>query len=175
VERAPVKLTRRHVLIGAGAVAACGIAFLAGRFSRSAETKTVTKTEVQTVTLYAAHATTTSTDKTRVRVVTTTKREPGGTVYVTRTEDRANDLRLNLDWTATESNRASETAEAMTVSSSTRPGWSVGASALWSARDLSPKPDAYQLEVDRRLFGTLWVGVRATTDKHIGAAARLEW
>lgn len=155
------------------AVAACVLAFLAGRFTAKPEVRTVTKTEAQIVTLYQAHATTTSTDKGRVRIVTVTKREPTGSVQTTKTEERAADLTLHSDWTGTESNRASEKAEATTVTRSSSPGWSVGVGALWSVQ--SPKPQAYQLELDRRLFGTLWVGVRADTDKRAGAALRLEF
>lgn len=151
------------------------VCFLAGRFSKPVETKTVTKTEVQTVTLYEAHATTTSTDKGKIRIVTVTRKEPGGTVYVQRTEDRANDLKLDMAWTGTESKSESSKAEATTVTRSSLPGWSVGGSALWSTRDLSPRPQTYTLEIDRRLFGTLWVGVRANTDKRVGASLRVEW
>ena len=159
----------------AAVVAALVVAFLAGRFSKPVEVREVVKVETKTETIYAAHSTTTATDKGRVRIVTVVKREPTGAVQTTRTEERAADLTLHSDWTGTESNRASEKAEATTVTRSSIPGWSVGGSALWATRDLSPKPQVYTLEIDRRLFGSLWVGVRVNTDRQVGAGARLEW
>lgn len=56
-----------------------------------------------------------------------------------------------------------------------RPGWSATVTAGWDPGRLSSSPDVLEIGIDRRLFGGLWVGVRADTDKRIGASLRVEW
>jgi hypothetical protein len=163
---------KRRALIAAGALLALVAAFLGGRFSRPAETKT------ETVTVYAAHAKDSgslsldSGQQARERVVTVTKREPGGTVYVTETTDRllSSDLELDLEW----SREAESKGEAKaTTTTTSRPSWRLDGQAGWSR--LSPAPDIYGIGISRRVAGTLWVGGWARTDKTAGLGVGLEW
>jgi hypothetical protein len=163
---------KRRVAIAAGALLALVAAYLGGRFSRAAETKT------ETVTVYAAHSKDSgflsidSGQKARERVVTVTKREPGGTVYVTETRDSLLDseLALDLGW-----QRESETKAETTTTTTTRaqPSWRLDAQAGWSR--LSPAPDVYGVGLSRRVAGTVWVGAWARTDLTAGASLGLEW
>lgn len=170
---------KRRLYIAGGVLLALVAAYLAGRFSAPVEVKTVTKTERVFDEQAQAHATAATVDKgtERVRVVTITRTEPTGAKVETKTEDRfrANDLKLQSDWTGTVSTRESAKAAASTVSRSSRPGWSVSLAARADAGALSLKPEAYEVGIDRRLFGTVWVGVRADTEKHVGASLRLEF
>jgi hypothetical protein len=162
----------KRIALAAGALLALVAAFLGGRFSRLAETKT------ETVTVYAAHSKDSgslsidSGQKARERVVTVTKREPGGTVYVTETRDSLldSDLELDLGW-----HRESETKAETKTTTTTRsqPSWRLDAQAGWSR--LSPAPDIYGIGISRRIAGTLWVGGWARTDKTAGLGVGLEW
>jgi hypothetical protein len=163
---------KRRLFVAAGALIALVAAFLGGRFSRPAERKT------ETVTVYAAHSkdagslSIDSGQKTRERIVTVTKREPGGTVYVTETTDRllSSDLELDLGWKR-ETDAKGETKQ--TVTTTARPSWRLDGQAGWSS--LSPAPDLYGIGISRRVAGTLWVGGWARTDKTAGLGVALEW
>lgn len=163
---------KRRALVAGGVSLALVAAFLAGRYSRPAETKT------ETVTVYATHAkdegklSVDADTKTRERVVTVTKREPGGTVYVTRTKDKLtdSDLSLDLGW-KTETETKGETKQIVTTKA--LPDWRVGASAGWSS--VTPRPDVYGLELSRRVVGTVWAGAWARTDRTAGLSLALEF
>jgi hypothetical protein len=164
-----VTLTRRQLVIGSSAVAALAAAFLAGRYSaQKPEERTEVRTEqrAEAVVLYAAHAQGQVTDRgtERVRTVVIEKRTPVGEVTTTTTTDtlRAADLTLHFstDWTGTESRRESASAAATTVRRSTSADWRLGLSALWSVDAPGPKPDAYALELDRRIVGPFSLGLR---------------
>jgi hypothetical protein len=163
---------KRRALIAGGSLLALVAAFLAGRFSRPAEVKT------ETVTVYATHAKESgslsidSGQKTKERIVTVTKREPGGTVYVTETTDRllSSDLALDLGW-ARETEANGETKA--TTTTKAQPSWRLEGQAGWSR--LSPSPDLYGIGISRRVVGTVWVGGWARTDKTAGLGLALEF
>lgn len=156
-----------------------GLAYVAGRYAKPAETKTETKTESTATILYASHGESTTADRgvTQTRKVKVEQKKPDGSALTTTTTDtlHAADLTLHSNWTGSIESESASSAAATTTTTASRPGWSVGVGALWDPGHLSLKPQTYTLEVDRRLFGSLWVGVRANTDKQVGASVRAEW
>lgn len=161
------------------ATVACGLAYLAGRYAKPAETKTTAKTESSAASLYASHGQSTTADKgvTKRRQVKVEEKRPDGTATTTTTTDtlRAADLTLHSNWTGSIESESASSAEATTTTTASRPGWSVGVGALWDPGHPSLKPQTYTLEVDRRIWGGLWLGVQGNTDKRVGASVRVEW
>lgn len=178
-------LSRKHLAIGAGALAAIGAAFAVGRFSRKVETTTATSSERASESLIASHGQADATDKgvTRTRRVRVQERKADGTATTTTTTDtvKAADLRLVSTWGAVESNRASEKAEATTTSRPTSADWRLGAAALWPVDRLKLKPEAYTVELDRRVLGPFSAGLRGRfvpdepKRSEVGAAISVEW
>lgn len=181
--------SRRHMLIGSGVVAAVALAgsggYLAGKRARPKEVKTEQRSEQQATILYASHGTADVKDKgtERTRVVKVERVEPTGAALTTTTTDtlKSADLSLHLDWTGTESRRESASAAATTVSRSTSADWRLGVAALWTVDSPGLAPDAYALEIDRRVLGPFSLGVRGqiTPDNlarsSAGIAASVEW
>lgn len=160
---------RRWITTGAIAVALLVAAFLAGRFSKPAEVREVVKVETKTVTEWKDRVVYVKDQK--KKATTTTTKKPTGEVVIVKVEETDTDTHAT---TASDGALHSfEVRESEKVTTSAKPGWRAGVNASWSS--LFPRPDAYGVEVDRRLFGTVWLGVRASTDKTAGIAVGLEW
>lgn len=179
----PQPWRRRLAWAGAG-VLACGVAYVTGRYStptrveqrtewreiRSYETQWVTRVEYQDRT------------KIRTRIVTVEKMLPSGERETTRTEETGADL--NVSSTSSLSGQSSETTTGTVatarVSETSRAGWAIGVAGVWDPARLSSTPERVGLEIDRRLFGTVWVGVRVSAEPdmgepQVGAAVRVEF
>lgn len=174
---------RRWIYIGVGALAALVVAFLAGRYSAPVKVRTETKVETKTVTV------TEWKDRiverqvkgpVRVRVVTVEK--PGGERVIEKWIERApvtTETQTNV--TGTAKAETESTSATSRVTEGARPGWAIAASGSWDPRALSSMPDRYGLELDRRVIGTVWLGVRADADDvkgsnlRLGVAARVEF
>jgi len=171
-------VTRRfYAEVAVGALLALAAAFYAGRFSAPVKTVETVKVETKTVTVTEW--------KDRivekrvagpVRVRTITIEKPGGERVVERVVERGP---VTTDTTTDHAGQSSGTtasnAATVRLSETGRPGWRAAVSAAWSPGRLSLEPARYTAEVDRRLFGTIWLGLRASTDKTAGVAVGLEW
>jgi hypothetical protein len=170
---------KRRALIAAGALAALVVAFLAGRFSAPVrvEERTKVETQIQTVTEWRDRIVEREVVKWRERVVAVETVRPDGTIERTTTTDRGADVDTSIDaeGSGSATAAASERQETERVVSTERPGWGLGVAAAWEPGRLTGKPDRIGLELDRRLFGTVWLGLRADTDRRVGLGVRVEW
>lgn len=173
---------KRRIAIGLGCVLALALAFVGGRYSAPARVVERVKVETRTVTI----------TEWRDRIVT--KRVEGPTRTVERIVEKPGEVREVTRWidagpvtTDTDTNLSGHTSGTTESTSATvrmsetgRPGWGGGLAAQWDPGRLSASPAVLGLEVDRRLFGPLWVGVRASagvdlSDPRVGLALRGEW
>jgi hypothetical protein len=170
-----VTTVRRYLLIALGVVLALVVAYFAGRFSApvKVEERVKVETKVQTVTEWKERIVYVQ-DQHRKATTTTTK-EPGGKVVIVKVEETETDTKAATDGSGQTHATAETKSEASKVTTSDRPGWRAGLAATWDMHAPTARPGAYGLELDRRLFGTLWLGVRADTDRRVGAALSLEW
>jgi hypothetical protein len=171
---------RRNLYIAAGALLALVAAFVGGRYSRPArtvetvrvETKIVTQTEWKDRVVEKRVA-----GPARVRTVT--REVPGGERIVERIVERGPvTTERNTDITGTASATTDQASATRRVTEAGRPGWAAGISATTDPRALSSR--RLGLELDRRLLGTVWLGLRASAEPdgaepQVGVAVRLEW
>jgi len=173
---------KRKILIGAGFALALVAAFLGGRFSRPV--KVVEKVKVETKTeyvdrwkekiVYVEAKTTTK------HVETRTEKKPTGEVIVTRVEDSGSETKKS----GTEDKAGESAAKVATVSETEkvtdygRPGWRVSAMGAWSPGLTLGTPQLWGLEVQRRLFWTIWaggVGIRVADRTYLGLSVGMEF
>jgi hypothetical protein len=173
---------KRRLYIAAGAAAALVVAFVAGRYSRPARVVETVKVETREVVKVEWR------DREVVKRVEGPVREverivekPGAERVITRWIERGpvtTDTQSDLTGTAS---ATTDTASATSrVSEGGRPGWSVGAAATWDPRALSSRPERVAVEVDRRMFGTVWLGLRASAEPDgaepaVGLGLRMEF
>lgn len=168
---------RRYLAIAAGALLALVAAFLGGRYSAPArvETRTEWKEKVVTVTEWKDRVVTQKGPE-RIRVVT--REIPGGERIVEKVIERGPST-TTTDTTGQAHSQTDQSSATVSVKEAGRPGWSVGVSGQWAGAPSSAVPDRLGLELDRRLFGTIWLGVRAssrgTSDPQLGLALRMEF
>lgn len=184
---------RRWLFAGAAGlvVALLVAAWLGGRYTAPTKTVTVERTVrdesaiTEAVERARAEWSKSVQDHTTIRTRTVYSEcgqpvETERVVYVDRDSHEGGSMDASSATTAqVVTHAATETTK--TVSAASLPGWSLGASALWTPAALSARPTRATVELDRRLFGTLWVGAQAqadistTADVRLGIAARVEW
>jgi len=54
-------------------------------------------------------------------------------------------------------------------------GWRSSVAAGWDPDALALRPEVYEGRVERRVLGTLWLGVFGRSDKTGGLSAAMEW
>jgi hypothetical protein len=166
---------RRRLYIAGGVLAALVVGFLAGKFTTKPKVVETVKVETKTVTVTEWRDRIVEKQiKGPVQVRTITIEKPGGEKVVERfvyrgpvTTDRTEDGSGSAAQTGTTAATASK------VTTSARPGWRL---AVMAGTDrLSLSPTIYGGQIDRRLFGTLWLGAWATTEKQAGLSVALEF
>jgi hypothetical protein len=168
---------KRKVHVALGGVAALVVAFVGGRYSapvKAVETVKV-ETKVVTVTEWKDRVVEKRVEG-PVREMERIVEKPGAERVVTRWIERGPvSVDTTTDASGSSSAQAHTTSQASKVTTTGHPGWRAAVTAAWNPGRLSLEPERYTAEVDRRLFGTLWLGVRASTDKTVGAAISFEW
>jgi hypothetical protein len=176
-------VTRRELYIVAAGVVVAVLAFVGGRYSLPAKVveRVKVETKVETVTEWKDRIVEKRVDgPVRIRTVVTEVPGPSPACPVLRQTETVEDRGPVVTDTIADASGGS-TVNASTVATSTkiteneRPGWRLAAAALWDPRALAYQPDRYQLEVDRRIIGTVWLGARATTDLRFGLALGVEF
>lgn len=176
----PTKQLRRRLLVAGGITLALVAAYLAGRFAGPTKTveKEVRVLDKSMVAKAVASARAEWQREVEDRSVTTTYYGPSGKP-TRKVQQKHVDLKAGGSSVASSqtdvATKANETSATSKVTERARPGWRAGVTAAWSPGQLSVAPDHYGIELDRRLFGTVWLGVRADTDKTVGASLSLEW
>jgi len=168
---------KRRLYVAAAALLAVAAAFVAGRFSAPVKTRVETKveTKIETRTEWKDRVVEkTVAGPVRVRTVIVTKLD--GERTVERVVERGPvTTETTTDHSGQSSGTTASSAATVRVTETGRQGWRAAASAAWSPGRLSLEPARYTAEVDRRLFGTIWLGVRASTDKTAGASIAMEF
>lgn len=175
---------KRRAAIAAGALALLAAAYAAGRYS--APVKVEERVEYREIASYrtdwAVRVETVERTRWRERVRVVEVIRPDGTVE--RREDRdsagGTDSMAWLDERGGASGQTTTTAASIKVTENARPGWSVGVVGLWDPLALSTRPERWVGEVDRRIAGTVWLGLRGSAgpgfdQPRLGAALRLEF
>jgi hypothetical protein len=168
---------KRKVYVALGGVVALVVAFVGGRYSAPVKTVETVKieTKVVTVTEWKDRVVEKRVEG-PVREVERIVEKPGAERVVTRWIERGPvSVDTTTDASGSASTQAHTSSQASRVTTAGRPGWRAAMAAAWSPGRPSLEPERYTVEVDRRLFGTLWLGVRASTDKTAGVALALEW
>lgn len=174
-------MTRRRAVIAGAALLALVATYLGGYYSYrprvvervKVEEKIVTRTEWRDRVVEKRTAG-------PVRVVTRTVEKPGAERVVEKWIERGPVTSETLaTWDGAAAASTETTTAASKVTEPARPGWSGGASVLLNPRVLRDDPRV-ALELDRRIWGTLWLGARAQaapdlSDARVGFAARVEW
>jgi hypothetical protein len=144
----------KKILIGLGII---GLTFYAGRFSKPAVVKIQTVEVVKTETVKEAA---------KEKIVTVEKivYKDGTVKEVTRTEDRDS---------TKESNKA-ETTKIANTETIRDIGLSLNALAIVNSSDIGGKRE-YGLNVSKRVFSNVSIGVLATTDKKVGISLGLSF
>lgn len=168
---------KRWLYIGGAAVALAVVAFLAGRFSAPVKTKVETKVETKTVTV-TEWKDRVVVQRGPVQVRTVTHEVPGGERVIEKWIERG-PVTTTSDLTGQSHGTTESTSATVKVSESGRPEWAAGLSGTWAGRP-SSMPDRIGLELDRRIVGTLWLGLRASSERdlsarQVGIALRLEF
>jgi hypothetical protein len=173
---------KRRVLIAAGAALALVAAFVGGRFSAPVRVEERVKVSMQTDTkIEYRDRVVERVVKGPVRVRTITITKPGGERIVERVVERGPvTTERETDLTGQSHGTTASTAATVRTEERGRPGYSVGVSGEWSPGRPSLTPERVGVELDRRLFGTVWLGVRASAgtgfdEPRVGLAARMEF
>lgn len=173
---------RRRLLIAASSVAALVVAFLGVRYSAPVKTRTETKVETKAITVTQwKDRVVEKTIQGPVRIRTVTREVPGGERVVERVVERGPvTTERQSDLTGQSSGTTASTAATATVSEAGRPGWAVTGGAEWDPGRLALEPERLEIGVDRRVWGTVWLGVRGSagtgfSDPRVGATVRLEF
>lgn len=174
-------MTRHRLIIAGAAALALVAAFLAGRYSyRPRVVERVKVEEKEVIRVEWRDRMVEKRVAGPVRVVTRTVEKPGAEREVVRWVERGPvTTEIQATWDGAAAGASETTTTASKVTEAERPGWAVGASALVVPRDLGAAP-RLGLELDRRLWGTLWLGARASAAPDLGGlrlglAARMEW
>jgi hypothetical protein len=168
---------KRKVYAAIGGLAALVIAFIGGRYSAPVTTVETVKveTKVVTVTEWKDRVVEKRVEG-PVREVERIVEKPGAERVVTRWIERGPvSVDTTADVSGSSSAQAHAASQASKVTTAGRPGWRAAVTAAWSSGRLSLEPERYTVEVGRRLFGTLWLGVQASTDKAVGVGLGFEW
>jgi len=185
---------RRWLVTGAAALAALVIAFVAGRYSAPVKVTEREKVIERTVRDEAAIASAVASaraswqrdvqDHTITRTIYREGKPVERIVYVDRDTHSggSSEATSSSQLQVTAHEEAQRTTEREKITESGRPGWSVGVGGLWNPGRLSARPERYDLELGRRLFGTVWIAARVEADgvtdlkrARVGAALRLEF
>jgi hypothetical protein len=150
---------------------------VAGLFAAPVKTVETVKVETKVVTVTEwKDRVVEKTVKGPVQIRTVTHQRPGGERIIERVVQRGP---VTTDRATESTGQASATAESTSATSrvteSGRPGYRVGVGAGWDPGRLSLKPDVYQLDVSRRIAGTVWLGAYGRTDKTFGVNIALEF
>lgn len=158
----------------AGTLAACAVAFVAGRRSAPVRVEERTVTQVQRVVEYKDRVVAQKVAG-PVRIVTRTVEKPGAERVVERVVERgAVTTTTTTDRQGTSTDTSKTTAEKLT--SAGQPGWRVAVSPGWDLRDLTDaRPRTWGGEVDRRVLGPVWLGAWARSDKTGGLSVGFQW
>ena len=148
-------MTFKQAAIGALAIAI--LAFCAGRFATPAK---VTVHEVEKVVFKDRIVT----DKNRDLESHTKKTQlPDGTV-ITETDKKVKDK------THTDENQDVTTTREFTKVTENRPGWRLGVLYVPDFRQLNYGGYRTTFTLERRLFGEVYMGINAATDKQVGVS-----
>jgi hypothetical protein len=163
---------KRWAIVGGASAIALVVAFLAGQYSApkpEIRWKEVASVRTEWLTKEVEHRV-----EGPIRIRTVVREIPGpqGPERVVERVVERGPVTIDRSAEGQGSSAANLTTE-LVQKPTALPGWRVGVSAGWDR--FQPSPNLYGLELDRRLFGTLWVGIRARTDKSVGAALSLEW
>jgi hypothetical protein len=166
---------KRRLIIAGAAALALAAAFAAGRYA--APTKVVERSVLDETLVARAVANARAewqrsiTDKTVRRTIYRDGKPVERIVYVDREINSSGSSASSL---ATQTTASLHLATEK-ITTNARPGWRAGVTAAWSPGRLSLEPSRYTAEIDRRLFGTVWVGARLSTDKTAGLSLALEF
>lgn len=173
-------MTRRRLYVAGGALLALVLAFLGGRYSRPArvEERVKVETKIQTRVEWRDRVVEKRVEG-PTREVERIVEKPGAERIVTRWIERG-PVTVDTDATAAGASAVTGTASSSSakVTDNGRPGWAVGLAAAWPS--LSTRPERVGLEIDRRILGTVWLGVRVSAEPdgaapQAGVALRVEW
>jgi hypothetical protein len=175
---------KRRFLIGGAVLAALVLAYLGGYYSYrprvvervKVETKIETRTEWRDREVVRRVQ-----GPERIRTVVREVPGPAGPERViVRVVERGPETTETLaTWDGVAATDTATTETASKVTEPARPGWAAGAAALLDPEALWDDP-RLALELDRRIWGTVWLGARAQSapdlsDARVGVAARVEW
>ena len=160
---------RRKLIVAGAAALALIAAFLGGRYSRTA--KVVETVKVETRVEWRDREVTKRVEG-PVREVERIVERPGAERVVTRWIERGP---VTTDTAADASSSTSAQSSASKVTTPTRPDWRASVAAGWDPRALALKPEVYEGRLERRVLGTVWLGVWGRTDRTAGLAIGMEW
>lgn len=168
-------MTRLWIAVGCGAVALVLAAFLIGRRTAPArvEVRTVVDETAVTRAVEAARAEW-SRDVEDHTVTRTIYREGKPTERIVYVDREVHSGGASTSTTTATSSTAS-TSRSEVVPALAPAGWRAGLTGTWDLRAPAQRPDRWGLEADRRLFGPVWIGVRADTSRRAGLAVSVEW
>jgi hypothetical protein len=174
-------MTRARWAIVAGVALAIVAAFFGGRYSRAARVETRTVRDETAIVNAVAEARAQWQRETTAHTVIRTSYAPTGKP-VERVETRDTASTSSGSSAATSAVQAQTTSHTETIKivEASRPDWAAGVAGTWSPSRLSLAPERLGVDLDRRLFGTLWLGVRASAtttaaDPQFGLALRMEF
>lgn len=149
---------KRWALIAGGAVIACALSFVAGRYSAPVKVEERTKYETRTV-YQIVQVEREKRIEGPVRIVERRVEVPGPagpTIEIVRTEERG-PVVVTHDLNLTSSVVAEETGETSRVVTAARPGWRASLAA--DPGQLSLDVSALRFGLERRVVGPLWAGI----------------
>lgn len=167
---------KSRALMSGGVLLALVAAFLAGKYS--APVKTVERVKVETKVETKIEWRDRIVEKrvegpVRIRTVVIEKE---GERRTETTEERAP---VVVDTSTAKDGGASvesdTKSDALRITESARPGWRASVAAGWNPSALRLDPSVYELRLERRLLGTLWLGAWGRTDRTGGLSLAMEW
>jgi hypothetical protein len=173
----PLSKARRYLVGGGLCFFVLVAAVLAGRYSLPARVVETVKveTKVETKVEWRDRVVEKRVEG-PVRVVTRVVTAPSGE----RTEERVEEhgpvvTDRDIHAEGGSASMALASSESYKLTENPRPGWRVSVAAGWNPNRLSLDPSVYDLRVERRVFGTLWLGAFARTDKTGGLSLAMEF
>jgi hypothetical protein len=177
-----INLTLRKALILAGVeVLALVAAFTGGRYSKPTETRVETKVEYRDKIVEVEKKNVNKDIKKRVETKTTTTENPDGTktTTVTKVEDTTDHSKTTVDKNKTETHEGK--SEELKLEKRELPNWRVAGKVGFdigklqvASLDLKTNM-VYGVELNRRLFSTVWVGAWGMSNKTAGLSLAIEF
>ena len=164
---------KRKALIAAGALLALVAAFVGGRYSRPARVEERVRVETREVVKVEWRDRVVQ-QKGPVRVHVVIRDVPGKERIVEKWIDRG-PVTTTTDATGAAQSTTTADTSAERVTENGRPGWRASVAAGWDPDALALRPEVYEGRVERRVLGTLWLGVFGRSDKTGGLSAAMEW